>query len=305
MPVTLSVAERPGRAWEAVRFARHPDRPHALDCIRALCGERFEPLGGDRAYRRDPAIVSGIGWLDRLPIMLIGQEKGRSFGEREQRNFGMVHPEGYRSARRLIGVAERFGLPIVALVDTPGAYPGLGAEQRGQSEAIAGNLERLLGARVPVVTVILGEGGSGGALALGLSDVTLMLEHAIYAVISPEGCASILWGDAAKAEAAAEALRLTSPDLLAFGVVDEIIAEPTGGAQADAPAVIASLREAIVRHLGLLMPLGPETLLHRRATKYSRMGRFRKAPSHTRRPLAEDRGVAELPLPLSAGANVS
>ncbi|HKS88097.1 MAG TPA: acetyl-CoA carboxylase carboxyltransferase subunit alpha, partial [Stellaceae bacterium] len=215
--------------WQKVLVARHPERPHAIDYIAGLIAE-FVPLAGDRLFGEDAAIVGGIGRLRGRSVMVIGTEKGAETEARVKRNFGMARPEGYRKARRLMRLAERFRLPVVTLVDTAGAYPGVDAEARGQSEAIAGAIETCLDLRVPVLAAVIGEGGSGGAIALAAGNTVLMLEHAVYTVISPEGCASILWRDAAHAQDAAEALRLTAQDLLRLGVVDRIVAEPLGGA---------------------------------------------------------------------------
>ena len=262
--------------YQRVQVARHPRRPYALDYINGLVTDFIE-LHGDRQYRDDPAIVGGLGRLAGRSIVVIGQQKGRDIKENLKRNFGMPHPDGYRKALRLMRLAERFRLPIVTLIDTPGAHPGLGAEERGQAEAIARNIERMAVLKAPIVVAIVGEGGSGGALALAVGDRVLILENAIYSVISPEGCAAILWRDAALKERAAEALKLTAPDLLAMGLVDEIVPEPPGGAHADPGGAVEALGGALERHLAELAGMPTDELLSRRADKYLRMGRFEEA----------------------------
>ena len=262
--------------YQRVQVARHPRRPYALDYINGLVGDFLE-LHGDRLYRDDPAIVGGLGRLAGRSLVVIGQQKGRDIKENLKRNFGMPHPEGYRKALRLMRLAERFRLPIVTLIDTPGAHPGLGAEERGQAEAIARNIEEMAVLRTPIVVAIVGEGGSGGALALAVGDRVLILENAIYSVISPEGCAAILWRDAALKERAAEALRLTAPDLLAMGLVDEVVPEPPGGAHADPGGAVEALGTALERHLAELTGIPTDELLARRADKYLRMGKFEEA----------------------------
>jgi len=259
-----------------VQVARHPRRPYALDYINGLISDFIE-LHGDRLYRDDPAIVGGIGRLKGRSVVVIGQQKGRDIKENLKRNFGMPHPEGYRKALRLMHLAERFRLPIVTLIDTPGAHPGLGAEERGQAEAIARNIEEMAALKTPVVVAIVGEGGSGGALALAVGDRVLILENAVYSVISPEGCAAILWRDASLKERAAEALKLTAPDLLAMGLVDEIVPEPPGGAHSEPAAAVEALGVALERHLAELAGLPAEDLVARRAEKYLRMGKFEEA----------------------------
>jgi acetyl-CoA carboxylase carboxyl transferase subunit alpha len=262
--------------YQRVQVARHPRRPYALDYINALC-EEFIELHGDRQYRDDPAIVGGLARLAGRSVVIIGQQKGRDIKENLKRNFGMPHPEGYRKALRLMQLAERFGLPVVTLVDTPGAHPGLGAEERGQAEAIARNIEAMAVLRTPLVAAVIGEGGSGGALAIAVGDRVLMLENAIYSVISPEGCAAILWRDATQKERAAEALKLTAPDLMDLGLIDDIVSEPVGGAHADPEAAAAALGAALERHLAELDGMPIERLLTRRADKYLRMGKFEEA----------------------------
>jgi len=262
--------------YQRVQVARHPRRPYALDYINGLISDFIE-LHGDRLYRDDPAIVGGIGRLKGRSVVVIGQQKGRDIKENLKRNFGMPHPEGYRKALRLMHLAERFRLPIVTLIDTPGAHPGLGAEERGQAEAIARNIEEMAALKTPVVVAIVGEGGSGGALALAVGDRVLILENAVYSVISPEGCAAILWRDASLKERAAEALKLTAPDLLAMGLVDEIVPEPPGGAHSEPAAAVEALGVALERHLAELAGLPAEDLVARRAEKYLRMGKFEEA----------------------------
>jgi len=262
-----------GQAWERVLAARHPKRPHASDFIAALVGD-FVELHGDRMYRDDPAVVGGIGRFGCMPVMLIGQEKGREVEERIRRNFGMAFPEGYRKACRLMRLADRLHIPILTLVDTPGAYPGLGAEQRGQVEAIATSLEAMASLRVPVVAAIIGEGGSGGALALGLADRVLMLENAVYSVISPEGCASILWHDASKAPTAAMALKLSAAELLPTGLIDEVVREPGGGAHLSPEETFASLVQALKRSFCQLLPWDPEAGREKRLARYLALGGY-------------------------------
>jgi acetyl-CoA carboxylase carboxyl transferase subunit alpha len=262
--------------FQRVQVARHPRRPYALDYINTIFTD-FVELHGDRLFRDDPAIVGGVCRLEGRPVMVIGQQKGRDTKENLKRNFGMPHPEGYRKALRLMCMAERFGMPIVTLIDTPGAYPGLGAEERGQAEAIARNLEEMATLRTPIIAVVIGEGGSGGALALGVADRVLMFENSVYSVISPEGCAAILWKDASQRERAAEALKLTAPDLLELGLIDEILTEPVGGAHADPDAAGIALAEALSRHLDELAAHPHDQLIARRAEKFLKMGRYEEA----------------------------
>ena len=235
-------------AWQVSQVARHPQRPYTLDYIRNIFTD-FEELHGDRAYADDPAIVGGMARLDDMPVMVIGQQKGRDVKVRQYRNFGMPRPEGYRKALRLFRLAEKFKLPIVTLIDTPGAYPGIGAEERGQSEAIARNLFVMAELKTPIVGVVIGEGGSGGALALGVVDQLLMLQHSTYSVISPEGCASILWKSASKAPEAAETLGITAERLKGLGLVDQIIPEPLGGAHRDINTMMETVKKAIKTNL--------------------------------------------------------
>jgi acetyl-CoA carboxylase carboxyl transferase subunit alpha len=258
--------------WQRAQLARHPKRPYTLDYLERIC-DRFEELHGDRRYGDDAAIVAGMGWIDSNPLMIIGQQKGRDTKQKILRNFGMPKPEGYRKALRLMKLAEKFQRPILCLIDTPGAYPGVDAEERGQAEAIARNLLEMAKLEVPVVAVVIGEGGSGGALALGVADRVLMMENAIYSVISPEGCASILWKDASQAPKAAAALKLTAPHLLELGVIDGIVKEPLGGAHSNYDAAAAALKEAIVEAFSELSDLSAEQLVEDRYQKFARIGR--------------------------------
>ncbi|WP_158802664.1 MULTISPECIES: acetyl-CoA carboxylase carboxyltransferase subunit alpha [unclassified Acidisoma] len=258
--------------WQKTQVARHPDRPRALAYIRTLITD-YTPLGGDRAFAEDAAIVGGLGRFGEIPVMVLGTEKGTDTESRIKHNFGSARPEGYRKVRRLIELAGRFRLPILSFVDTSGAYPGIDAEARGQAEAIARAIEAGLDAPVPFVATVIGEGGSGGAIALASADRVLMLDHAIYSVISPEGCASILWRDAASAPLAAEALRLTADDLRRFDLVDAVIPEPLGGAHRAPETMIASVGVAIEQALRPLLELDPATLRARRREKFLAMGR--------------------------------
>jgi acetyl-CoA carboxylase carboxyl transferase subunit alpha len=258
---------------QRVMVARHPRRPYTLDYLSSIFTDFIE-LHGDRLFRDDPAIVGGWARLSGVSVMVIGHQKGRDTKENLKRNFGMPHPEGYRKALRLMEMAAKFGAPVITLIDTPGAYPGLGAEERGQSEALARNLIEMAALETPIITCVIGEGGSGGALALGLADRVLMLENSVYSVISPEGCAAILWKDATQRERAAEALKLTADDLLRLKVIDEVIAEPVGGAHLDPDATGEALREALIRHLADLKKLKPEKLVRRRADKFYAMGAY-------------------------------
>ncbi len=262
------------RPIEQVQVARHPRRPFTLDYVSRVFTDWME-LHGDRAFRDDEAIVGGWARLDGRSVMVIGHQKGRDMKENLRRNFGMPHPEGYRKALRLMRMAEKFGRPVITLIDTPGAYPGIGAEERGQAEAIATNLREMARLRVPLVSVVIGEGGSGGALALGVTDRILMMEHAIYSVISPEGCAAILWRSAEHREKAADALKLTSKNLQALGVCDEIVPEPSGGAHSDWDAAADALQSALVRAVGELAALDPEERIRQRHAKFEAMGRWR------------------------------
>ncbi len=258
--------------WQKAQVARHPDRPKALDYIAALITD-FTPLAGDRAFADDAAVVGGLGRFRGRSVVVLGTEKGNDTETRVARNFGMARPEGYRKARRLMELAGRFGLPILTFVDTAGAFPGIDAEARGQAEAIARSIEACLEAPVPLIATIIGEGGSGGAIALAAGDRVLMLEHAIYSVISPEGCASILWRDAAQAATAAEALRLTADDLLRLKLIDTLIPEPLGGAHRDPAATIAAVADTVAASLPPLLGLDAAALRRRRREKYLEMGR--------------------------------
>jgi acetyl-CoA carboxylase carboxyl transferase subunit alpha len=259
--------------WDQVQLSRHERRPYTLDYIdRVFTG--FRPIHGDRKYADDPAVVGGMAFLGDEPVMVIGQQKGRNTKERLFRNYGMAKPEGYRKALRLINLAEKFNRPIFTLIDTPGAYPGIGAEARGQAEAIAANLRALAAIRVPIVVTVLGEGGSGGALAIAVGDRVLMLEHAIYSVISPESCSAILWKDQDHAQEAAAALKVTAKDLLALGIIDEIVPEPSGGAHNDWDAAAGHLKTLLVSNLKSIQAVDPEERLSLRYQKFRRMGRI-------------------------------
>jgi acetyl-CoA carboxylase carboxyl transferase subunit alpha len=259
--------------YQRVQIARHPKRPYALDYIQA-CFTGFDELHGDRHFADDPAIVGGLAWLETRAVMIIGQQKGRDTKENLLRRFGMPNPEGYRKALRLMQLANRFAVPIVTLVDTPGAYPGLGAEERGQAEAIAVNLREMATFEVPILTVVIGEGGSGGALAIAVADRVLMFEHSVYSVISPEGCASILWRDGKQGAKAAEALRLAAPDLEALDIVDGVLPEPLGGAHRDPAAVAATLKAALIENLDALSGVSGPERVKRRAARFRRLGVF-------------------------------
>lgn len=261
--------------WQRVQLSRHPRRPHTLDYIKLMTTD-FVELHGDRGFADDKAVVGGPAKLDGEPILIIGQQKGRDTKQKLLRNFGMMHPEGYRKARRLFCLADKFRLPIVILVDTPGAYPGIGAEERGQAEAIAKNIQVMFELRVPIVVIIIGEGASGGALGIGIGDRILMLEYSWYSVISPEGCAAILFRDAARAPEAAEALKVVSEDLLNLGIIDGIIAEPPSGAHTDPQLAAASVKTELIRVLTELRQKTVDQLLAERLAKYRRMGEFRE-----------------------------
>jgi acetyl-CoA carboxylase carboxyl transferase subunit alpha len=259
--------------WERVKLARHPQRPYALDYIKLLM-EDFYELHGDRLYGDDAAIVAGLARFAGETIVIVGTQKGRDAPENVRRNFGMPHPEGYRKALRVMKLAERFQFPIFTLIDTPGAYPGIGAEERNIGGALAQNIYEMFHLRVPIIVTIIGEGGSGGAIALGVGDRVLMFENAIYSVITPEGCAAILFRDAKKAPQAARALKLTAPHLLQLGVIDEIIPEPAGGAHLDPPRAAQALGEAWQRHLSAVKSVPPERLVQRRAERFRALGVF-------------------------------
>lgn len=252
--------------WQISKLARHPLRPYTLDYIKEIFTE-FEELAGDRAYANDKAIVGGIARLNGRPVMIIGQQKGRSIKDKVTRNFGMPKPEGYRKALRLMKMAERFNMPIITFIDTPGAYPGIGAEERGQSEAIAHNLREMATLTVPVICTVIGEGGSGGALAIGVGDKVNMLQYSTYSVISPEGCASILWKSADKAPLAAEAMGITAPRLQGLGLIDNIVAEPLGGAHRDVTQMAINLKQRLLEDLAELDGYDKEQLVERRYTR--------------------------------------
>lgn len=264
--------------WQIAQLSRHPDRPYTNDYIRLIC-DGFHELHGDRAFADDPAIVGGLAHLGDRAVMLIGQQKGRGTKEKIHRNFGMPRPEGYRKALRLMQLAARFQLPIISLIDTPGAYPGIGAEERGQSEAIARNLREMSLLPVPIIATVIGEGGSGGALAIGVADRVNILQYAIYSVISPEGCASILWKSAEHAETAADSLGITSSRLHGLGLVDQIIPEPPGGAHRDIDSTAINLRDTLLRQLDELEQLPLDDLLEQRYQRLTAMGRFESAAS--------------------------
>ncbi|MGH8481554.1 MAG: acetyl-CoA carboxylase carboxyltransferase subunit alpha [Nevskiaceae bacterium] len=260
-------------AWQIAQLARHPQRPYALDYVKAIFTD-WEELHGDRSYRDDPAIVSGVARLENRPVAVIGQQKGRDAKERVYRNFGMPKPEGYRKALRIMKMAEKFHLPVVTLIDTPGAYPGIGAEERNQSEAIARNLYELSKLRAPVLATVIGEGGSGGALAIGVADHLMMLQYSIYSVISPEGCASILFKKADRAKDAAEAMKITARDLLELKLIDEIVPEPLGGAHRDAAATVQNLKERLVANVERLSRTPLTQLLAARHTRLMQYGAY-------------------------------
>lgn len=261
-------------ASDRVQLARHPQRPYTLDYIEHAFTD-FVELHGDRTFRDDEAIVGGWARLDGETVMVVGHQKGRDMKQNLRRNFGMPHPEGYRKALRLMQLAAKFGRPVITLIDTPGAYPGIGAEERGQAQAIARNLREMAGLRVPIIAAVIGEGGSGGALALAIADRVLMFENSIYSVISPEGCAAILWKSANAKDKAADALKLTAADLDALAVIDELIPEPAGGAQEDPGGAADALHDALLRHVHALQPLAADTLVRLRWKKYESMGQWR------------------------------
>jgi len=261
--------------WQRVQLARHPQRPYTLDYLKRLVPDFIE-LHGDRNFADDPAVVGGMGRLGGRSVVIVGHQKGRDTKENIRRSFGMPHPEGYRKGLRLMQLAGKLGLPVLTFIDTPGAYPGIGAEERGQFEAIARNLREMARLEVPIVALVIGEGGSGGALAFGVADRVLMLENSIYSVISPEGCAAILWRDRARAPEAAEALKVTSRDLMELGIADEIIPEPLGGAHRDPDQVARAIEEAVLHHLAQLEALSPTERRRRRAQKYGSMGVYRE-----------------------------
>lgn len=259
--------------WERVQLARAPGRPTSLDVISGIMSD-FVELSGDRTYGQDAAVVGGLAHLEQTPVVVVGHQKGRDTKENILRNFGMPHPEGYRKAMRLMDLADRFGFPFIALIDTVGAYPGISAEERGQAWVIAQSIQRMARLRVPAIAIILGEGGSGGALAIGVGNRVLILENAWYSVISPESCAAILWRDAKEAAKAAEALRLTASDLLALDIVDQIIPEPDGGAHRNPQATFVNIKKALLENLNQLKPLSPEGLFEDRYRRFRGLGRF-------------------------------
>jgi acetyl-CoA carboxylase carboxyl transferase subunit alpha len=259
-------------AWQKAQIARHPLRPHCLDYIKAFVND-FTPLAGDRYFADDEAMVCGLGKIDEFSVIIIGQEKGNDVDSRIKYNFGMAKPEGYRKAQRMMDLAEKFHLPIISFVDTAGAYPGVDAEARGQAQAIASSIEKCLKVKTPIISLIIGEGGSGGAIAIATANRVLMLEHSIYSVISPEGCASILWRSAEKTKEATEALHLTAQDLKALGIIDEIIKEPLGGAHRNAEQTYNSVKETLLRHLKELKNISPDELKKQRTDKFLKMGR--------------------------------
>ena len=257
--------------WQRVQIARHPDRPYTLDYIRMMTTDFIE-LHGDRQFADDFALIAGVAQLNGTKVMIMGHQKGRGTQENVMRNFGCAHPEGYRKAMRVMQLAEKFHLPIVILIDTPGAYPGIGAEERGQAQAIASNLCDMVGLRTPIIATIIGEGGSGGALGVGVADRVCILQHAYYSVISPEGCASILWRNSVKAPEAAEALKITGEYLLQFGIVDEIVPESPGGAHKNPDQVAMSLKETILKYIKELSSLSKDELIEKRYNKFRSMG---------------------------------
>ncbi len=262
-------------AWQVTQLARHPLRPYTLDYV-ANCFSGFQELHGDRMYADDQSLIGGLARLEGQPVMIIGHQKGRDTTERVRRNYGMARPEGYRKALRLMRLAEKFRLPVITLIDTPGAYPGVGAEERGQSEAIARNLLVMSALRTPIISIVIGEGGSGGALAIGIGDRVLMLQYSIYSVISPEGCASILWKSADKAEAAADAMGVTSDRLIKLGLIDEVLQEPLGGAHRNPGAMAESIKNALVQGLADLQSLSLDALVERRQARLLGYGAFKQ-----------------------------
>ncbi len=261
-------------AWQRVQLSRHPDRPYTLDYIRAICGDTFLELHGDRNVKDDKAMIGGLGKIGDQSFMFIGQQKGYNTKTRQYRNFGMANPEGYRKALRLMKSAEKFGVPVVSLIDTPGAYPGIEAEERGQGEAIARNILEMTRLKVPIIVVIIGEGASGGALGIGVGDVVLMLENTWYSVISPESCSSILWRSWEYKEIAAEALKLTATDMKKLKLIDEIVREPIGGAHRNHEKTFTIVKNKILKHFDELKKLSPEALVKKRMNKYADMGVF-------------------------------
>ncbi|PRX28944.1 acetyl-CoA carboxylase carboxyltransferase subunit alpha [Orenia metallireducens] len=261
--------------WQILQIARHPERPTTLDYIELVCDEFIE-LHGDRQFSDDKALIGGIGRIGDVPVTIIGHQKGKTTKDNIERNFGMAHPEGYRKALRLMKQADKFNRPIIALINTPGAYPGVGAEERGQAEAIARNMMEMAGIKVPIIVVIIGEGGSGGALGIGVGDRVLMLEYTYYSVCSPEACAAILWKDAKEAETAAKALKITAKDLMELEIVDGIVSEPPGGAHKDYQLSAQLLRDEILKEINKLNELSPEELLKQRYNKFRKMGQIKE-----------------------------
>jgi acetyl-CoA carboxylase carboxyl transferase subunit alpha len=259
--------------WQKIQISRHPDRPTTLDYVDLIMKD-FVPLAGDRLYGEDKALVGGFAMLGKKKVAVIGHQKGKDTTENIERNFGCAHPEGYRKAMRIMKMAERFDMPIICLVDTPGAYPGIGAEERGQAQAIAENIRDMFPLKTPILVIVIGEGGSGGALGIGVGDRVLIMEYSYYSVISPEGCAAILWKDSARREEAADVLKLTAPDLLKLGVVDGVIAEAEGGAHWDYSETANNLKKAIVKNLEELSQISPDKLIEKRYQRFRKMGIF-------------------------------
>lgn len=276
MSKSMSTKKKIHSSWEKVQLARHPQRPYTLDYLKLLSNDFIE-LHGDRKFADDEAIVTGLATIGGQPFVVIGHQKGKNTQDNLIRNFGMAHPEGYRKALRVMKLAEKFNLPIVIFIDTPGAYPGIGAEERGQAEAIARNLLEMSVLATPIIAIVIGEGGSGGALGIGVADKILMLENAIYSVISPEGCAAIVWKDQSAAKTAAAALKLTAQDLFKLGVIDEIIPEPFEGAQADYNLMAQRIEKAILQNLKKLIGIPKEQLIQNRYEKFRKMGVFKES----------------------------
>ena len=278
---SLNATYRNLTAWQKTQIARHPQRPHCLDYIQALITD-FVPLCGDRRFGEDEAMIAGIGKFEGVSVVVIGQEKGHDLETRMKHNFGMAKPEGYRKAQRLMDMASRFNMPVLSFVDTAGAYPGMDAEERGQAEAIAASIEECFKVKAPIIATVIGEGGSGGAIAIATANVVMMLEHSIYSVISPEGCASILWRSADKTKEATEALKLTAQDLKSLGVIDEIIPEPLGGAHRKPEVVFENLRKSLRKHINELARFSGEELKKQRTEKFLAMSRNFEKPSSTK-----------------------
>lgn len=264
--------------WQRIQIARHPDRPYSMDYIEKLFSQFIE-FHGDRHFSDDKAIVCGVGEFEGNNVVVVGHQKGRETKEKLERNFGCAHPEGYRKALRIMRMAEKFGLPVISFIDTPGAYPGIGAEERGQAEAIAFNIREMFSLKIPIIVVIIGEGGSGGALGIGIGDTVLILENSYYSVISPEGCAAILWKDREKSDLAACALKLTPEDLLKLGIIDEIIPEPLGGAHKNIEQTTQSIREYLLKHIERLKSFSADDLIHSRYEKFRQMGIYGSSSS--------------------------